>query len=196
MPMTIEPLTGAALTAALPDLARLRITVFRDWPYLYDGSLEFERTYLAKFASGPDSLIVVARDGNEIVGASTASPLMGLADELAPAFREHGIQPETIFYFGESVLLPQFRGQGAGNAFFQHREARARELGRFAQTAFCVVIRPAGHPLRPTHHRPLDGFWIGRGYRRVEGLTTSFIWKDIGQARETSKAMQFWIRAL
>jgi hypothetical protein len=26
----------------------LRIAVFRDWPYLYDGSLEYEREYLAR----------------------------------------------------------------------------------------------------------------------------------------------------
>ena len=35
----IETLTGAALTEALDDVARLRIAVFRDWPYLYDGTL-------------------------------------------------------------------------------------------------------------------------------------------------------------
>ena len=30
----IRALTGAALEAALDDVARLRIAVFREWPYL------------------------------------------------------------------------------------------------------------------------------------------------------------------
>ncbi|NNK15931.1 MAG: GNAT family N-acetyltransferase, partial [Sulfitobacter sp.] len=34
--MIVQPLTGTALVNALNDVARLRIEVFRDWPYLYD----------------------------------------------------------------------------------------------------------------------------------------------------------------
>ena len=75
MSITIEPLTGDALAAALPDLARLRIAVFRDWPYLYDGRLEYEQDYLAKFAKSRDAVVVAARDGDMIVGVATASPL-------------------------------------------------------------------------------------------------------------------------
>ena len=47
----------------LPDLARLRITVFRDWPYLYDGTLDYEQEYLAKFAAAKGAVCVIARDG-------------------------------------------------------------------------------------------------------------------------------------
>ncbi|MFP5511018.1 MAG: GNAT family N-acetyltransferase, partial [Alphaproteobacteria bacterium] len=39
----VAALTGAGLEAALDDVARLRIAVFRDWPYLYDGDLAYER---------------------------------------------------------------------------------------------------------------------------------------------------------
>ena len=37
---TLEILSGAALLPHLDDVARLRIAVFRDWPYLYDGTLD------------------------------------------------------------------------------------------------------------------------------------------------------------
>lgn len=49
----VRSLTGPALEAALDDVARLRIAVFRDWPYLYDGTLEYERAYLATCATTP-----------------------------------------------------------------------------------------------------------------------------------------------
>ena len=196
MAISVEALTDTALQAALPDLARLRIAVFRDWPYLYDGSLDYEQKYLAKFGASRDTIIVIARDGKQIVGASTASPMTGHADEFAAAFRAHGLDPETTYYFGESVLLPAYRGQGAGHAFFDRREARARSLGRFERTAFCGVVRPKDHPLRPKDYLSLDGFWRKRGYAPMDGLIAELSWKDVGEAAQTMKPMQFWMRSL
>lgn len=37
----VRALTGLDLDAALDDMARLRIKVFRDWPYLYDGDVDY-----------------------------------------------------------------------------------------------------------------------------------------------------------
>jgi GNAT superfamily N-acetyltransferase len=196
MTVKVEPLTGEALRTVLPALARLRITVFRAYPYLYDGSLAYEENYIRKFAEADGTVIVVASDGGTIVGASTASPMDGHADEFAAAFRQHGYDTSKIFYFGESVLLPQYRGQGIGHAFFDHREARARELGGFTHTTFCGVVRPADHPLKPKDYVPLDGFWTKRGYRKLDGVTATYRWKDIDKPDADDKTMQFWIRPL
>ena len=49
--LDVRSLTGADILPILPDLARLRIVVFRDWPYLYDGTLDYEEKYLATFAA-------------------------------------------------------------------------------------------------------------------------------------------------
>ena len=51
MTLDVRSLTGDDIKSVLPDLARLRMIVFRDWPYLYDGTLEYEEEYLAKFAN-------------------------------------------------------------------------------------------------------------------------------------------------
>jgi len=194
--ITVEPLVGEAMTRALPALARLRIAVFREWPYLYDGSLEHEQGYLARFAGAADALIVAASQDGEIVGVATASPLAAGAPRFAPLFAEHGFDPGKIYYFGESVLRTEFRGQGIGNRFFDAREQHARASGRFSNAAFCGVIRPLDHPLRPPGYRPLDAFWQKRGYRRSEGLVGSFEWKDIDETEESAKPMQFWVREL
>ncbi len=74
MTVTVAPVTGSALQDLLPALADLRIEVFRDYPYLYDGSHDYEQRYIADFAAAADTVVVVARDGNEIVGMATASP--------------------------------------------------------------------------------------------------------------------------
>lgn len=190
--MRVEPLTGEALEAALDDLARLRIAVFRDWPYLYEGDLDYEARYLASYR-GERAILVAAREGGRIVGAATGMPLPDHDD--AAQMEGLPVPARDVFYLAESVLLPQFRGRGTGHAFFEHREAHARDLG-FRHAAFCAVQRPEDHPARPDGHRPLDGFWRGRGYEPVEGAGATFSWTDVGEADETPHRLQLWMRAL
>ena len=196
MSVSVVRYTGDALTAALPALARLRITVFRGWPYLYDGSLEYEQAYLARFAGAEGAVVVAACEGDEMIGAATASPMAGHAEEFAAPLKAQGLDIGRIFYFGESVLLKTYRGRGLGHAFFDAREAHARAAGPFSHTAFCGVVRPDHHPLRPADYVPLDSFWRKRGYAKMEGLVAAFAWKDIGETAQTTKPMQFWIKRL
>jgi GNAT superfamily N-acetyltransferase len=191
----VESLRGAAIGQVLQPLAELRIEVFRDYPYLYDGDAAYEAWYLERFATAPDALLVAASDGERLVGAATAAPLAHEHEDFKAPFRRHGIDPATVFYLAESVLLPAYRGCGIGHAFFDQREAAGRRLG-FTMAAFCSVIRPDDHPLRPAGYRPLDPFWRTRGYEPIDGLTTTFPWRELGQAEETAKPMQFWLREL
>jgi GNAT superfamily N-acetyltransferase len=195
MSLDIAPLTGSALHSALDDLARLRIAVFRDFPYLYDGTREYEENYLRLFADGKDGIIVAAREGEAIVGCATGSALVTHHGPLQQPFRAAGYDLDSIFYCGESVLLPTYRGRGLGHAFFDHRERHAKARG-YRISAFCAVVRPPDHPARPADYRPLDAFWQKRGYRKAKGLVAHFSWKDVGEREQTPKTMQFWLREL
>lgn len=193
--ITVQALTGEQIEAALYDLARLRIAVFAEWPYLYDGGTEYESAYLREFAAAPGAVLVAAMDDGRIVGAATASPMAAQKAEFRAPFEARGLDTARLFYFGESVLLPQWRGRGLGHAFFDHREAQARAQGADRAT-FAAVIRPDDHPARPAGYRPLDPFWRGRGYAPVDGLVTGLAWKEHGEAGESLKAMQYWAKAL
>ncbi len=195
MSLRYEALTGSAITPVIADVAALRIRVFRDWPYLYDGDLAYERDYLRAYQESPRALIVAAWDGEAVVGAATGLPLSEADAEFAEAFAGSGHDPAEIFYCAESVLLPEYRGQRAGHRFFDLREAHARALG-FRYSAFCGVIRPEDHPARPRDYRPLDVFWRKRGYAPLEGVVAHFTWRDLGDADESAKPLQFWIRSL
>lgn len=196
MSLRVEPLTGPALARVLPAVARLRMAVFRDFPYLYDGTLDYEEAYLAKFASAAGAVIVTASDGDDIIGCATAAPLAEVDPEFAAPLAARGYDITRVFYCGESVLLPPYRGRGLGHAFFDHREAQARALGGYAQSTFCAVVRPSGHPLKPAGYVPLDAFWTKRGYAKIDGLVGRFSWKDVGEPSETPKPMQYWMKTL
>jgi len=191
----LTSLTGEAIRAAVPALACLRVRIFRDWPYLYDGALEYEAAYLEKYVSTPGALVVTAADARDgtIVGASTALPLAAAEEELRAPFLAAGHDPADWYYFGESLLDHRWRGRGIGVAFFAAREAEAARLG-FARTTFCAVRRPAGHPARPAGHVPLDAFWAKRGYRARPELIATFAWRDVGEAADSPKPMMFWTK--
>ncbi len=191
----VRALQGAELEAALDGVAALRITVFRDWPYLYDGSLEYERQYLATYRDNPGALLVGAFHKGRLVGASTSTRMEDHAAEFAAPFRALGLPLERILYGAESVLLPAYRGIGLGHRFIDLREDHARALGR-SHVAFCSVQRPAHHPMRPAEARTNDAFWQGRGYAPLPGVLAEFSWKDVGDAEESVKPLQFWMRAL
>ncbi|WP_085878355.1 GNAT family N-acetyltransferase [Roseisalinus antarcticus] len=195
MALEFQTLRGAALEAALDDLADLRIRVFREWPYIYDGDLAYERRYMAGYRDNDRAVLVAATSAGRLVGAATGTPMEDHSADFAAAFAGLDMGLEQIFYCAESVLLPDYRGQGAGHRFFDLREAHARALGR-EHCAFCAVLRPDDHPLRPADARSLEPFWEGRGYRKLPGALAEFYWKDVDQSVETRKPLQFWIKSL
>jgi len=196
MSMQLETVVGDALAQYIPDLARLRMTVFREYPYLYDGSEAYEADYLRTYTASGKAIAVLARDGDAIVGASTGIPLAAETEAFVRPFEALDLAPATVFYCGESVLLPAWRGRGIYRAFFEAREAYARGLGGMSWISFCGVVRPENHPLRPQHWEPLDAVWRHFGYSPEPKLRTSYAWKDIDQPASTEHPMQFWLKAL
>jgi GNAT superfamily N-acetyltransferase len=192
----IECYQGAAIQAHLDELARLRLQVFAEWPYLYEGSLVEEQRYLLHFSRADQAVLVLARkDDGQVVGCSTAMAMSAADPAFRRPFLEDGWNLDELMYFGESVLLPDWRGQGLGHAFFDQREAKARHFGK-AWACFCAVERPSDHPLRPPGARDLGPFWTGRGYQRRPELQTQFPWTDRGEVQECLKPMVFWTRRL
>jgi GNAT superfamily N-acetyltransferase len=192
--------TGDGLRRHLDDIARLRIEVFRSWPYLYAGDLDYERRYLQTYAATEDAMVAICFDGERVVGASTALPLAAETAEITAPFATgsgegRGIRVGNTLYLGESVLEPAYRGHGIGVEFFAQREAHARALG-LEHAVFCAVQRPDDHPLRPADYLPLDAFWRKRGYATLANCRTTLIWRDHGHADESAKPMQFWHKHL
>ena len=195
-PLTFETLSGAALTPRLDALAGLRIRVFREWPYLYDGDAAYEARYLAAYAQSPGALVVAASTAQgEAVGMATCQPGIEASEKLRAAWASAGLDAGGLCYFGESVLLPEYRGQGAGVRFFAEREAHARRLG-LSIAAFCAVVRNENDPRRPHDYTPLDGFWRNRGYAPRPDISTVMSWREVGDTRETPHVLSFWIKQL
>ena len=189
-------LRGAEVSPYLEELGRLRIAVFLEYPYLYEGDLDYESEYLKVYARSERSLVVLLQCEGVVVGATTCLPLEDESGEFLAPFSGSEIDPAAVFYLGESVILPEYRGCGAGRKFFELREAHARRLGGFRFTGFCAVDRPDDHPLRPEGYRPLHSFWEKNGYGRREDLRCELAWKEVGEVSKSNKTLTFWLKGL
>lgn len=192
----IESVVGNELKPYLEKIGRLRIEVFREFPYLYDGSTEYEQEYLKTYLESPDSFAVLVFDNRELVGCSTGIPLRDEDEAFQKPFLMAGIDPEKIFYCGESILRKKYRGHGIYKYFFSEREQHAKSLDGFNWITFCAVVRAVDHPLKPENYQSLEPIWSKYGYQKRPDLTTSFPWKDLHEASESEKEMVFWIKPL
>lgn len=195
MKLRVESLQGKEARKYKNELAQLRLKVFRDYPYLYDGTIEYEEQYLETLFKSPESILVVAFDHNKVVGASTGMPLKDETEEIKQPWLEEGEDIDKVFYFSESVLLKEYRGHGIGVKFFEQREKWARQLS-YKTAAFCGVIREEEDSHRPENYATLDQFWKNRGYQKKEGFICTMTWKQIGELQESAKQLQFWDKDL
>lgn len=198
MNIAIQTVSGAHILPWLDAVAALRIEVFRDFPYLYEGEIDYERRYLSTYANSANSLFVLAlddnqSDGNPLVGCSTGIPLTAAEPEFQAPFITAQIPLASVFYFGESVLRRAYRGQRVGHHFFDAREKYAAQLGKTI-TAFCAVERPDNHPMKPPGYSSLDNFWQQRGYIKQPDMRTLYHWQDIDESAITDKPMVFWLK--
>ncbi|MFD1142267.1 GNAT family N-acetyltransferase [Larkinella insperata] len=194
--LSFQTKQGREIESVFDGLAALRIAVFRDYPYLYEGTIDYEKAYLKTYSRSERSFLFAIYDGPAMVGATTCIPLSDETADVRQPFEAAGFDGSTIFYFGESILLPEYRGLGLGHRFFDEREAHARSFGRYQTACFCAVERPEDHPAKPADYRPNDAFWLKRGYSKVLSLRTYMEWPDRGAEVSTRKPMVYWMRDL
>ncbi len=190
-----ERLSGKQIAPHLDDLAQLRIEVFREFPYLYDGDEAYERHYLQTYVDSTRSICSLVYDGDSLVGATTGLPMSDETAEFKKPFADAKCDIPRIFYCGESVLKKSHRGRGIYKHLFRAREEHAKALG-FELATFCCVQRPDDHPLRPHDYVPLNAIWVRFGYSEHAELETEYVWKDIDRSEPQPKRMRFWLKSL
>lgn len=188
---------GPLLKHNLPQMAKLRIDVFKEYPYLYDGNFNYERRYLSRYLTCPESFVglIFAADGTSLLGMTTAMPLRLEEKNFQQAFIEKGIPLEKVCYFGELLLRPEVRSQGLGHHLMKWNMQYARQHS-FEYASLACVDRSGSPNLIPLRHRPLDAFWKKYGFECHPEMVSHYTWKDMGADQESEKPMIFWLKDL
>ncbi len=194
--MKIETFYGPDIAPFIELLGRYRIEIFREYPYVYDGNMDYERKYLSRYPLASQSFLLLGRDASGIACAVTGIPLECELDEFKQTLLECGMSLENMYYLGEIMIRRELRGQGLGWKLLGHALQTMRDFGRFKHAVLCTVQRQQDHPLRPAGYVYNDRLWLKSGFESMPGVTVLFSWKDLGEQRETIKEMAYWIAPL
>lgn len=193
--ITGQLLTGAAIADALDDLATLRLDIFPEYPYLYQGRREDELAYLVTYAEAPDACVIHACDGVTVVGAATGMPLVHEDVRMLDAFAGTTFPLGEVYYVGELLFRPAYRNCGLGKKLLDRLESHIRSLGRYRTLTCATVERPDDHPLRSRDYIPIKRFLARTGFVRLPGVTTYFMWRETDGVKR-DHPMQFWSKEL
>ena len=199
--LTVEVRHGHDVMPLAREFARFRLEEFRHFPYLYEGMEANERAYLEAYAANVNTILVMVRDDRSPAGMFTALPF------LAESFPPHaevgrklaglGHDPARMFYFGEAILLPGYRGRGLGRRACLMIEAYARLLG-YSQGCMMTVERSAGDPRRPLDYQDQEPLFQALGFRKA-GLKTVLSWPTL-QADQSVEMQEntlvWWLKDL
>jgi GNAT superfamily N-acetyltransferase len=193
--VSIESVTGGVIRDILPDLVNLRLTIFREYPYLYAGEEADELRYLAHYGTTDDGMVLLARHEGKTIGAITGIPLSAEDDALVRPFRERGDGAGGCYYVGEALLLPGWRGEGVGSRLLDALIHTVSGWGRYRRLACATIHRNPHDPRQPAGHIPIDGFCFRHGFVRHPELAALIPWREI-DGRVLSHELVFWMRTL
>lgn len=188
-------MTGDKIVACLDSLASLRLEIFREYPYLYDGRREDELRYLRSYAEAPGACVILMKDAGSLAGAVTGMPLIHEDEQIQEPFSGTEYDIHEIYYVGELLLRPQYRNRGAGSRLLEQLETYIRALGGFTRLTCATVERPARHPQCPPDFVPITRFLAHTGFAELSGVVTRFTWLETDGAQR-DHPMQFWIKGL
>lgn len=200
MNFTIELCAGKDVKKYLELVSKFRIKLFAKYPYLYKGDLEYEKKYIDSYANNTQSTIAAAKIDQEIIGLSTGIPLISESEILSEAdslFKNQHIDPKKIYYYGEIMVLPKFRGHNISSRLLNAQDELIKTWG-YTHVSLLTVVREKNHPLQPINYKSTDIVWEKMGYHKT-GLQLKFYWptfQNDGTIKEEDHVLELWLREI
>lgn len=194
--LTIQVVRGSEITPYLRTIADLRIKVFSEYPYLYDGDLKTENEYLNMYREKEGTLLVAAKDHGNVIGLILGTPYKELPDDYQQPFVKKSIKTDPIYYLGDIILLKEYRGKGIGQQLYEVFEKEVRSAKKYEAIAMCELITHSSDAKRPRDYHSLDPFWRKRKYSRHFDIVISAPWNEVGEVGEKDHLLTFSIKSL
>lgn len=200
MSLRIDIYVGADSLEFIETVSKVRIDVFKDYPYLYEGDLEYEKKYVQGYTADSKAMIAIARIDGKIAGVSTGIPLISDSEIVADAkkvFAKDQVDIGDYYYYGEIIVLPEFRGKSIASRLYAEQDAVVKTWG-FKHVCILTVVREQDHPLKPENYKSPDSMWKHLGFFR-NNLTVEYHWPTIQidkTVRDVNNTLEFWTKSL
>ena len=194
--IAIEVLKGNEVIPHLKRLIEIRLSFYRDYPYLYDGSIEDEENYLRMYGNSENTLLVVAKRDDEVVGAILGLPLPESPEENKEAFQDLEISPEDLFYLGDNIVIRELKIGNVQEQMYHQFEGAVNHLKKYRGIVVCEIERDVNDPKKITNDTFYEFAWHTQGFIREPNQIVNFSWKEIGDSKSSNHHMVFWRKSL
>ncbi len=177
-------------------ISQLRIEIFKEYPYLYKGDLDYEKKYMQGYLTDHQAMIALASINERIVGISTGIPLISDSEIVMDAkkvFAKDNIDISDYYYYGEMIILPEHRRKGLATQLCCAQNKVIKRWG-FKHVCILTVVRGEDHPLKPTNYISQESLWKSLGFSK-NNLTINYSWPTIQvdqSATSQSNTLEFW----
>jgi hypothetical protein len=181
-------------------LAQLRISEFKEYPYLYSGNIEAERKLVAEYAQDEKGMIVVAKINGKTAGLLSGIPLVSnaqIVSGIKAFFEKQKVNINEYYYCGEGIILPEFRHLGLIKMLLNKQDEQAKKW-QFKYVCALTVFRDETYFPKPKAYTSTDSLWTHLGFIKTN-LRTNFIWPTIQKNNsiiEQENTVEFWTKTL
>ena len=176
--MEFEIATGHEFQQYTNEIAALRMLVFKEYPYLYDGDMQTELDHLNDYSKSKNSILIIVKDEQKVIGAVTGIPLAEVDEVFLTPFAKN--EPiDSIFHLGEILLLKEYRGKGIGYKTYKLFEDLVREKKQYNKIAIIEVVRDQDDPRKPKNYISARKFWEKMGYTEHPKMVIHTFYKEV-----------------
>ena len=200
MGITVEIYIGQDSTDYIDTISKLRVDVFKEYPYLYEGELCYEKNYMLGYTTDKQAMIAIARVDGKLAGVSTGIPLISNSEIVVDAkkvFLQEKIEIGDYYYYGEVIVLPEYRGRGLTTKLYAAQNELIKSWG-FKHVCILTVVREIDHPLKPVDYKSPEKMWEHLGFFRNK-LITDYHWPTIQadkSVKDIKNTLEFWTKQL
>lgn len=186
--------TGDEARSYALQIATIRLELFRDFPYLYVGTIEDEYEYLSMYFNSRSSHLVLGFNSqNQLICYSSSIAVDDCTDDIKTPSMSLGYK--KILYIGEVMIRPEYRLRGLSRHCMNYHDRKARE-GGYDAVMLMSIDRPYDHPYTPAGYRSLDSLWIKYGYQRVTSASIVQSWRQIDTDGSVLHQLGLWIKPI
>lgn len=194
--IVFEVFKGSEVIPHLRKLIEIRFLFYRDYPYFYDGTIEDEENYLRWYSNSENTLLVLAKSGENIVGAVIGLPLPESLEENKDAFQNIEVSPCELFYLGDNMVIKELKASSVQEQMYHQFEHAVKQLGKYKEIVVCEVERDVDDPKKITNDIFGEFAWNTQGFIREPNQIVNFSWKEIGDSTSSNHRMVFWRKLL
>lgn len=191
---------GKDISPFIDEIGQIRLDLFKEFPYLYKGDLDYERAYLSEYSKDDQSLLILVYSGNKIVAFITGTAISSqhsITEDAFELFQSKGLKPSDYYYIGEIIVLKDYRSFNLSSRLLKEVENFALENG-YSSSCFLTVVRDNDHPLRPEDYKDSSKLWKFHNYKQMN-LYTKYKWNTIindSEAIYQENTLEYWSKSL